>query len=291
MRIGFTSMNTAEDVRPSVLARALEDRGYSSWWIGEHSHIPVARQTPYPAGGEMPDAYRRMMNPFVSLAVAAESTSRLRLGAGVVLVLEHDLLDLAKTMATLDVLSGGRLEVGVGVGWNVEELANHRPDIPWSERYLAAAEAVTAMRRCWTDTEIEFNGRYFGFDALWMFPKPLQKPWPRIWFGVSGPLGQRHAVKWADGWMPIDVGLGAGVEAVARRVGRFREAVAAAGRDPIPITLGTFGDPSPATLAVYRDLGVDEVVIGANRTGWDEPATTLGYLDRYTALVDELAAP
>jgi alkanesulfonate monooxygenase SsuD/methylene tetrahydromethanopterin reductase-like flavin-dependent oxidoreductase (luciferase family) len=129
MELGFSTMNTPDDIRPDVLAKALEDRGYTSLFIGEHSHIPSSRITPYPSGGEMPDQYRRMMDPFVSLTLAAMATERLQVGTGVCLVLEHHVLDLAKSVATLDLLSGGRVLFGVGVGWNVEELANHRPDI------------------------------------------------------------------------------------------------------------------------------------------------------------------
>ena len=136
MELGFSTMNTAQDVRPDVLAQALEDRGYTSLFIGEHSHIPVSRLTPYPLGGPMPDVYRRMMDPFVSLTMAAVATSRLRLGLGVCLVLEHHVLDLAKAVATLDVLSGGRVLFGVGVGWNAEQLANHRPDIDCQSRSM-----------------------------------------------------------------------------------------------------------------------------------------------------------
>src|SRR5438270_6555277 len=138
-------MNTPEEVRPDRLARALEERGYESLWIGEHSHIPVSRRTPYPAGGELPDVYRRMMDPFVSLTVAAAATTRLRIGTGVALPLERDVLTLAKEVATIDVLSGGRFLFGVGVGWNVEELADHR-DIPWDRRYVALRECIAALR-------------------------------------------------------------------------------------------------------------------------------------------------
>ena len=140
MELGFTTMNTAEDVRPDVLARALEERGYTSLFFGEHSHIPASRRTPYPTGEAMPDQYRRMMDPFVGLTMAAMATERLQVGTGVCLVLEHHVLDLAKTVATLDVVSGGRVLFGVGVGWNAEELENHRPDVSWSQRYRAAEE-------------------------------------------------------------------------------------------------------------------------------------------------------
>jgi alkanesulfonate monooxygenase SsuD/methylene tetrahydromethanopterin reductase-like flavin-dependent oxidoreductase (luciferase family) len=163
MELGFSTMNTPEDVRPDVLARELEDRGYTSLFIGEHSHIPASRRTPYPSGGDMPDQYRRMMDPFVSLTMAAAATERLHLGLGVCLVLEHHVLDLAKAVATLDLLSGGRVLFGVGVGWNAEELENHRPDITWAQRYRASEECIAALRACWTDEESSFHGEFFSF--------------------------------------------------------------------------------------------------------------------------------
>lgn len=283
MELGFTTMNTPEDVRPDVLARELEDRGYTSLFIGEHSHIPASRRTPYPAGGDMPHQYRRMMDPFISLAVAAQATTRLEIGLGVCLVLEHHVLDLAKSVSTLDVLSGGRLLFGVGVGWNEEELANHRPDIEWSQRYIATEECVTALRACWTDDESSHHGRFFDFDRVWSFPKPTQRPHPPVMFGGSGRIGIQHAARWADEWMPMDVGLGN----VPRRLAKFSEMCAEHGRQ-VPVTLVTFGDPDPDTLRQYRDLGVKRTVIGASRTDWAEPASALPFIDKYAPLVDEL---
>ena len=286
MHVGFTTMNTPDDVRPDVLAGELEQRGFESLWIGEHSHIPVSRRTPYPAGSEMPDHYRRMMDPFVSLAIAAHATTTLRLVTGVCLVLEHHVLDLAKTVATLDVLSGGRLLVGVGVGWNEEELANHRPDIAWRHRYRATEECIGALRACWTDEAAEYHGEFFAFDPIWIEPKPVQRPHPPVIFGGAGPLGVEHALRWADEWAPMDIALGN----VARKVARVSDAAAAAGRE-LPITLVVWGDPTPATLRHYRDLGVHRIVLGAGRAQWEDPASAMPFLDRYTALVPELGAP
>lgn len=286
MRLGFSSMNTPDDVPPDVLARELEARGYDSLWIGEHTHIPVARTTPYPAGGELPDAYRTMMDPFLALMVAATATERLLVGTGVALPLQHDLLDLAKTVATLDRLSGGRVLFGVGVGWNEEELADHRP-IRWSQRYRALAECVAALRALWCDEESEFHGEFFDFEPVWLLPKPAQQPHPPVLCGTGGRLGTREAVAWADAWMPMDVALGD----VAKKLGLFRSAAERAGRDPdsIAITIVAFGDADLAKLALYRDLGVERVIVGANRTGWDDPSTTLPCLDRYAAMITALA--
>jgi probable F420-dependent oxidoreductase len=279
-------MNTPDDVPPDVLARELEARGYDSLWIGEHTHIPVARTTPYPAGGELPDAYRTMMDPFLALMVAATATERLLVGTGVALPLQHDLFDLAKTVATLDRLSGGRVLFGVGVGWNEEELADHRP-IRWSQRYRALAECVAALRALWCDEESEFHGEFFDFEPVWLLPKPAQQPHPPVLCGTGGRLGTREAVAWADAWMPMDVALGD----VAKKLGLFRSAAERAGRDPdsIAITIVAFGDADLAKLALYRDLGVERVIVGANRTGWDDPSTTLPCLDRYAAMITALA--
>ena len=279
-------MNTPADVRPDVLAAALEERDFTTLFIGEHSHIPTSRLTPYPTGAEMPDQYRRMMDPFVSLSMAAMATRRLQIGIGVCLVLEHHVLDLAKSVATLDLLSGGRLLFGVGVGWNAEELTNHRPDIGWAQRYRATEECVAALRACWTDEESEFHGEFFDFDAVWSFPKPLQRPHPPVLMGTSGRLGTQHTVRWADEWMPTDVGLGN----VAKRVATFRTIAAEAGRD-IPITMVAFGDPTAELLHHYRELGVKRTVLGPDRAGWNESAGTLAFLDRYASLVAELATP
>lgn len=284
MELGFTTMNTPEDPAPGEMAAALEARGYDSLWIGEHSHIPAVRTTPYPAGGDMPMQYTRMMDPFLSLLAAANATSSLLVATGVALPLERDLFALAKSVATLDHLSDGRVIFGVGVGWNEEELADHRPDLPWAKRYRALDEAVAALRALWTDEEASFEGEWFSFDRAWSFPKPVQRPHPPIYCGAGGRIGTAQAVAWGDGWAPMDIALGD----VAKRIDRFRADVAATGRDEVPITIVTFGDPDPDTLRSYRDLGVERAVIGASRTGWDDPATTYPFVDRYAALVDDL---
>lgn len=287
MHIGFSAMNNPDEPRPDVLARELEARGYDSLWYGEHSHIPASRTTPYPTGGEMPEQYRWMMDPFLSLLLAATATEHLLVGTGVALPLEHDLFALAKTVSTLDRLSGGRFLFGVGVGWNVEELANHRPSVEWSQRYRALGDCVGALKALWCDAESEHHGPFYDFDPVWSFPKPLQQPHPPVLCGTGGRVGTRHAVAWADAWMPMDVALGN----VPKKVAKFRDAAAAAGRDPdaIPITIVTFGDPTLAVLASYRDLGVERVVVGAARTGWDDPATIMPFLDSCAPLVSELA--
>jgi probable F420-dependent oxidoreductase len=279
-------MNVAAEPTPDVIARALEDRGFESIWCGEHSHIPVSRRTPYPAGGELPDLYLRMGDPFVALTAAALSTTTLKLGTAVLLVLQRDPFYLAKATATLDLISGGRLLVGVGVGWNVEELENHS-SIPWGQRYRAMTEAVEALRALWTEDEASFHGTYFDFDPVYSFPKPVQRPHPPILCGTAGRVGTKYAVQWADGWMPIDAG---GAD-MGRKLERFRQTAADAGRDPatIEITVHVFGDPTQGELERYREVGVDRVVLGPARRTWSDPTSVLPFLDDYAPIVAALA--
>ena len=283
MKIGYTTMNTPADIAPRVLGPMLEDAGFDSIWIGEHSHIPVSRATPYPTGGDMPWQYTTMMDPFISLTQIGEHTTKLLLGLGVALPLEHDVLALAKTAATLDVLSNGRLQFGVGVGWNQEELANHS-SVKWSMRYRALAECVGALRSLWVDDESEFHGEYFNFDKVWSRPKPSQQPHPPIWFGAGGKLGSQHTIAWADGWMPLDVTLGD----VTKRVNKFRQLSADAGRLDIPISMVAFGDPTLDTLLMYRDLGIERVIVGSGRDGWEDPSGVPAFIDRYAEMRDQL---
>ena len=283
MKIGYTTMNTPADIAPRILGPLLEDAGFESIWIGEHSHIPVSRSTPYPTGGDMPWQYTTMMDPFISLTQIGEHTTNLLLGLGVALPLEHDVLALAKTAATLDVLSNGRLQFGVGVGWNQEELANHS-SVKWSMRYRALAECVGALRSLWVDDESEFHGEYFNFDKVWSRPKPMQNPHPPIWFGAGGKLGSQHTIAWADGWMPLDVTLGD----VTKRVNKFRQLSADAGRHDIPISMVAFGDPTLDTLLMYRDLGIERVIVGSGRDGWEDPSGVPAFIDRYAEMRDQL---
>jgi alkanesulfonate monooxygenase SsuD/methylene tetrahydromethanopterin reductase-like flavin-dependent oxidoreductase (luciferase family) len=161
--------------------------------------------------------------------------------------------------------------------WSTTFSISPSPSPPWiafpTGGCCATEEAIGALRACWTQEDSEFHGQFFDFDPIWSFPKPAQTPHPPILMGAAGKLGFEHTIRWADEWMPMDLALGN----VPKRVGRFREAAAAAGRD-IPITMVMFGDPSPEILRQYRDLGVTRTIIGAARTGWDQPDTTLDFL-------------
>jgi len=285
MHLGFSSMNTAQDPAPDLLARTLEEAGFESLWYGEHSHIPVSRRTPYPAGGELPAPYRKMMDPYISLMAAAAVTSRLKLGTGIALLLERELFSQAKTIATLDRLSGGRVIIGCGVGWNEEEFSN-ATRLPWQRRYLAMRETVLAQRALFTAAEPEFHGELIDFDPVWLDPKPLQPGGPPVVFGAMGPLGVKHAATWADGWMPVDVAL----PDVARSIADFRQLVRDCDRNPnaVEITLVVMAHVTADLLKAYRDMGIDRCNIGVGMQNWDKPEMVMPMIERFSKLIPDL---
>jgi len=278
-------MNTAQDPAPDLLARTLEEAGFESLWYGEHSHIPVSRKTPYPAGGELPGPYRKMMDPYISLMAAAAVTSKLKLGTGIALLLERELFSQAKTIATLDRLSGGRVIIGCGVGWNEEEFSN-ATRLPWQRRYLAMRETVQAQRALFTEAEPQFHGELIDFDPVWLDPKPLQAGGPPVVFGAMGPLGVRHAASWADGWMPVDVAL----PDVARSIADFRQLVRDCDRNPddVEITLVVMAEVSADLLKSYRDIGIDRCNIGVGMQNWDKPEMVMPMIERFSKLIPDL---
>lgn len=286
MHIGFNSMNTPLDPPPHVLARELEERGFESLWYGEHSHIPCSLRTPYPAGGALPEPYKHIMDPWVSLMAAAAATTRLRLGTGVALLLERELFSQAKTIATLDRLSGGRVIVGCGVGWNAEEFANASRH-PRARRYAVMQETVAALRTLWREERAEYHGEFIDFDPVWCSPQPLQPGGPPIVFGVMGRTGIRHAAQWADGWMPVDFAF-ADLELA---ITRFRAEVERAGRDlaAVPISLVAMKTPDFDTMKRYRDLGIHRVNVGVAVDLWDKPEAIMPMIDRFATLIPELA--
>ena len=286
MHLAFSSMNTPSDPHPAKLARALEERGFESLWYGEHSHIPCSRRTPYPPGGELPAPYRRMMDPYLSLMTAANATSELRLGTGIALLMERDLFSQAKTIATLDRLSGGRVLIGTGVGWNREAFENICPH-PFDKRYAVLRETVAATRALWTEEAPSYQGDYVRFDAVWSDPKPVQKGGPKIFMGAMGPLGRKHAAAWADGWYPVDIGMGD----VAASIAAFREEVRAAGRDPdrVEINIQIMDLGNLDKLKGYRDLGVERATIGVSNNLWDKPEAVMPMIDQYAKIIPELS--
>ena len=287
MHLAFSSMNTPSDPHPAELARALEDRGFESLWYGEHSHIPCSRATPYPPGGEMPAPYRNMMDPYLSLMTAANATSRLKLGTGIALLMERDLFSQAKTIASLDRLSNGRVMIGTGVGWNQEEFENVSPH-PFNKRYAVLRETVEATRAIWSQHEAGYQGDYIKFDPVWADPKPLQPGGPKIFMGAMGPLGRKHAAAWADGWYPVDVAMGE----VAASVASFREEVRAAGRNPddVEINIQIMDTSNLDKLKEYRDIGIERATIGVSMDLWDQPEAVMPMIDQYAEVIPHLAA-
>lgn len=221
-----------------------------------------------------------MRDPFVSLGIAAAVTTELKLVTGVCLVLEHEVLDLAKAVATLDDASGGRFLFGIGVGWNREELANVS-DVPWAKRYDAMRETVAALRAVWGADEAGYDGEHVSFAPSWVYPKPTNASGPPVIMGCQGRIGMRHVAEYADEWCPMDVGF----RDVERGIGWFRDAVVAADRDPdtIPISMFCFGRPDASTLERYRDLGIARVVFGAP----DKADRHRLFVDESQSLVDE----
>ncbi len=280
-------MNTPQDPPPQRLAKTLEEAGFESLWYGEHSHIPVSRATPYPPGGELPEPYKKMMDPYVSLALAAAATSRLRLGTGIALLLERELFSQAKTIATLDRMCGGRLMIGTGVGWNEEEFVN-TTQMPWHRRYMGMRETVEAQRALFTDATPEYHGELIDFDPVWFQPKPSQTGGPPVILGVMGPLGMRHAAQWADGWMPVDVAMAD----VAEGVRTFRESVKEAGRNPqdVEITLVVMAEVTADLLKSYRDMGIDRCNIGVGSQNWDKPEIMLPMIETFSKIIPQLAS-
>jgi probable F420-dependent oxidoreductase len=291
MKFGYLSLNDAGGIRPDRLARELEDRGFDSLWVPEHSHIPSGRGTAYPGGGELPDGYWHMMDPFVSLQAAASATTTLTLATGICLVLEHDLLDLACTVATLDVLSGGRMLLGIGVGWNAEELANHRPDVPFKLRYSAMRERVAALRSIWTEETPSLDGRFDRFTPSWVYPKPVRGRVP-IALGNAGRVGIRHAAEYADHWCPIDAQLlnDDGRPDVPGGIALFRQLAEEAGREvaSIPISIFAFGQLNQARIESYAALGVERIVFSPQTMHRHDEQAALTRLDRLAPLLDQL---
>ena len=254
--LGVTMMATDRTIAVVDLAREAEARGFHSLYLPEHTHIPVSRETPPPTGeAELAEEYLRLPDPFVALAAAAAVTSRLRLGTGVALVAQHDPIALAKQVATVDHISGGRFVLGVGFGWNKEEMADH--GVAYGERRAVVRETVLTMQALWSQEVAAFDGSHVRLSPSWQWPKPVQQPRVRTLLGGgAGPILFSHVAEWADGWIPIG---GAGL---ADALPELRRVVEDAGRDPSSLHVVPFGTlPDEGKLARYAELGCTEVVL------------------------------
>lgn len=255
MQVGVFYFPTDYGIDPSELGAALEARGFESLFVCEHTHIPASRKSPFPGGGELPKRYSHTHDPFVALSFAAAATKRLRLGTGVCLVPQRDPIVTAKSIASLDRLSGGRFEFGIGGGWNVEEMENH--GARYATRFKLMRERVLAMRALWTEEEASYAGEFVNFDRVWMYPKPLQARVPVLLGGETDHTLKR-VVEFCDGWFPR---AGAGFDPAAA-VARLRAAAEASGRDPASLTTTVFrAPPDTAALAAYRAAGITRVLL------------------------------
>lgn len=198
MKFGIGIFPTDQSAGPAEVARLAEDLGFESFWVSEHSHIPVASE--FPMGGQVPRDYCAMLDPFVALAAAATATTRIRLGTAICLVTQHDPINCAKAIASLDLLSGGRIEFGIGAGWNELEMRNHGTDP--ATRFRLMRERVEAMQALWTQETAEYHGRLVEIEASWQWPKPVQQPHPPVLVGGAGPNVIKRVLTYGDGWMP-----------------------------------------------------------------------------------------
>ncbi|MFI5216705.1 MAG: LLM class F420-dependent oxidoreductase [Candidatus Limnocylindria bacterium] len=256
MQLGVTIFATDRSMSPVEVAREAEARGFHSLFVPEHTHIPVSRRTPPPTGDVvLAEEYLRTLDPYVSLAAAASVTRTLRLGTGIALVAQHDPIVLAKALATLDHLSAGRLVLGIGYGWNEDEMESHGVD-PRRRRAIVR-EKMLAMQALWSKEVAEFDGEFVRFAPSWQWPKPVQKPRPPILVGgAAGPILFAQIAEYADGWIPIG---GAGLQ---RTLPELRRAFEARGRDPATLQVVPMGVlPDPAKLEFYASLGVTEAVL------------------------------
>jgi probable F420-dependent oxidoreductase len=278
MRIGVFHFPTEYGIEIAELARALEDRGFESLFVCEHTHIPTSRRTPFPGGGELPKRYAHTHDPFVALSFAAAATRRLLLGTGVCLVPQHDPIVTAKAVASLDLLSGGRFLFGIGAGWNAEELENH--GTRFAARFKVMRERVLAMKALWTQEEAEFHGQFVDFDPVWSWPKPAQRPHPPILLGGETDHTLRRVVAFCDGWIPR---AGRGDFEPQDAMARLARAAEAAGRDPASLSVTAFRGPSePAALAAYQEAGITCVLLDVPDLDRD---SVLRLLDGYVPLL------
>jgi probable F420-dependent oxidoreductase len=251
---GVAYFPTDEVVVPATLARMAEERGFESILVTEHTHIPVSRETPYPAGGDLPREYWRIHDPFVALATMAEATETIRIGTGICVLVERDPITTAKAVASLDLLSGGRLLFGIGAGWNLEEMRNHGTDP--KRRFDLLRERVEACKEIWVNEEASYHGEFVDFERIVCRPAPVQQPHPPILVGGNGPTVHERVLAYGDGWFPNRIPPD---DAMIERVEELQRRGEQAGRGRIPVTL-QIPPRDPAVLERYERAGVTRVV-------------------------------
>lgn len=271
MKFGIAIFPTDYSISMAELAPAVEDRGFESLWVAEHSHIPASRESKWPGGAELPKHYWHTMDPFIALTVAAAATRKLLVATGICLLIQRDTIQTAKQVASLDLASGGRFIFGIGAGWNREEMADHGTD--FSTRWTLLREKVEAMKAIWTQDEAEYHGSMVDFGPMWAWPRPVQKPHPPIILGGSGPKILERVVRYADGWMPNRGD-------VIERIPELQELARAAGRSPIPVTC--YPQPDAAEIERLAAAGVERLIYYVPPDGRD---MALAKLDELAAMV------
>ncbi|MEU6698161.1 LLM class F420-dependent oxidoreductase [Pseudonocardia sp. NPDC046786] len=272
MKFGIATFVTDEGIRPGPLGRALEERGFDSVFLAEHSHIPSSRESPYPGGGDLPRVYYRTLDPFVALTAMAATTTDLLLGTGIVLLPQRDVIHTAKSAASLDLVSGGRLLFGVGAGWNREEMRNHGVDP--ATRGPLMTEQLHALKALWTQEEAEFHGEHVHLDRSFCRPKPVREPHPPIYLGGESGAALNRLAEVGDGWLPrghlpID------------EIRRVRAELADRGRPDVPTTVFAV-PPEPAAVAGYADAGIERVTFLLPTLPESETLTKLDELAQVT---------
>ncbi len=276
MKIGVFIFATDYAIAVDELARALEERGFESLFLTEHTHIPASRRSPFPGGGELPKQYIHTLDPFVALTAAAMVTEKLRLGTGICLLPQHDPIVVAKSVASLDLLSNGRFEFAIGAGWNAEEMENH--GTVFEQRFRVMADRARALKVLWTEDEATYNGEFVKFDRVWSYPKPVQKPNPPILLGGETRHTMRRVVEFGDGWFPR-----ARTFDPVDGMPELRQLAAEAGRDMSTISTSVFAAPADqATIDRYTDAGIDRMILAVPSEGRD---TVLPLLDDYAKLI------
>lgn len=277
MKIGLFPFITDYSMPVDQLAIAAEERGFDSIWVPEHTHIPANRKTPYPGGGELPKEYSHTLDPFVALAIAAGVTTKLKLATGICLLIEHQALTLAKTVATLDHLSNGRVLLGLGAGWNREEMENHGTQ--YSSRFKKLEEQMAALREIWTNDEATFKGQFEDFENVWSWPKPVQRPHPPLILGGETDHTLKRIVRSGDGWLPRAMSPSR-VLAGMEKLKIFAEE---AGRDPATISVSIFAPPpKEEVINRFKETDAERIVVMVPP---QDTADTLRRLDRYAAWV------
>jgi probable F420-dependent oxidoreductase len=254
---GVAFFPTDYSIRPDELAKAAEERGFASVFFPEHTHIPTSRRTPFPMGGELPREYSHVHDLFIAMTAAAMATTRIKIGAGVCLVTEHDPIHLAKQVASLDALSNGRVILGIGAGWNAEEMEDH--GVPFKQRWRVTGERIKAIKRIWTEDAAEFHGASVNFDPIWCWPKPLQRGGPPVWMGSLSLKSLDRVVDYCEGWFPVE----APIDALSRRLQILRETADRNGRkfETIQLGIAVFAQKED-TCKRLIDLGFSHLVLG-----------------------------